>query len=147
MTLSRFATRLNSFASAPHLFWPSLAGKPTVMQMVERAATVDGLTDVDLNFPDQVAGEPEAIARRVGELGLSVNGLAMRYYTNPAFKLGAFTHPDEAVRREAIDLTKKGIDAARQAGSNLMTIWLGQDGFDYAFQADYAKVWQHEIDG
>ena len=24
-----------------------------------------------------------------------MNGLAMRYYTNPAFKLGAFTHPDD----------------------------------------------------
>jgi xylose isomerase len=85
MTLSRFATRLNSFGSAPHLFWPGLAGKPTMMQMVERAATVNGLTDVDLNFPDQVVGEPEAIGRRIGELGLSINGLAMRYYTNPAF--------------------------------------------------------------
>ena len=40
MTLTRFATRLNSFGSAPHLFWPSLTGKPTMMQMVERAATV-----------------------------------------------------------------------------------------------------------
>jgi len=28
-----------------------------------------------------------------------------------------------------------------------MTIWLGQDGFDYAFQADYDRMWQHEIDG
>src|SRR3954451_3799805 len=147
MTLSRFATRLNSFASAPHLFWPSLAGKPTVMQMVERAATVDGLTDVDLNFPDQVAGEPEAIARRVGELGLSVNGLAMRYYTNPAFKLGAFTNPEKSVRREAIELTKRGIDAARAMGAPLMTIWLGQDGFDYNFQLDYGQAWEWEIEG
>ncbi|TJV42892.1 MAG: hypothetical protein E5Y16_08550, partial [Mesorhizobium sp.] len=47
----------------------------------------------------------------------------------------------------AIDLTKAGIDAAREAGANLMTLWLGQDGFDYAFQADYATLWQHEIDG
>jgi xylose isomerase len=80
-------------------------------------------------------------------MGLAINGFAMRYYTNPAFKLGAFTHPDAEIRREAIDLTKRGIDAARRAGSKLMTLWLGQDGFDYAFQADYAKVWQHEIDG
>ncbi|RWQ29190.1 MAG: hypothetical protein EOS20_33455, partial [Mesorhizobium sp.] len=75
------------------------------------------------------------------------NGFAMRYYSNPAFKLGAFTNPDPAVRREAIDLTKAGIDAAREAGASLMTLWLGQDGFDYAFQADYATLWQHEIDG
>ncbi len=71
----------------------------------------------------------------------------MRYYSNPAFKIGAFTNPDPAVRREAIDLTKRGIDAAREAGCNLMTLWLGQDGFDYAFQADYAKLWADEIDG
>ena len=71
----------------------------------------------------------------------------MRYYTNPAFKLGAFTNPDQSVRREAIDLTKRGIDAARAMGANLMTIWLGQDGFDYNFQLDYAQVWDWEIDG
>jgi xylose isomerase len=80
-------------------------------------------------------------------MGLSINGFAMRYYTNPAFKLGAFTNPDPAVRREAIDLTKSGIDAAREAGATLMTLWLGQDGFDYAFQADYSTLWQHEIEG
>jgi xylose isomerase len=71
----------------------------------------------------------------------------MRYYSNPAFKIGAFTNPDPAVRREAIDLTKRGIDAAREARCKLMTIWLGQDGFDYAFQVDYEKVWAQEIDG
>lgn len=27
-----------------------------------------------------------------------------------------------------------------------MTLWLGQDGFDYPFQADYSLLWQHEID-
>ena len=83
----------------------------------------------------------------IRDLGLSVNGLAMRYYSNPAFKIGAFTNPDPAVRREAIDLTKRGIDDARAAGSTLMTIWLGQDGFDYAFQANYARLWADEIDG
>ena len=71
----------------------------------------------------------------------------MRYYSNPAFKIGAFTNPDPAVRREAIDLTKRGIDAAREAGCTLMTLWLGQDGFDYAFQADYARLWAEEIEG
>ncbi|TIP00955.1 MAG: hypothetical protein E5X90_22370, partial [Mesorhizobium sp.] len=115
--------------------------------MAARAAKVEGLTDLDLNFPDHIGENPREIARRLGDLGLSINGFAMRYYSNPAFKLGAFTNPDPAVRREAIDLTKAGIDAAREAGAGLMTLWLGQDGFDYAFQADYATLWQHEIDG
>jgi sugar phosphate isomerase/epimerase len=147
VTNLKFATRLNSFASRPQAEWPELSGKPTVMQMVARAAKVEGLTDLDLNYPDHVSEKPGNLGRRIGDLGLSINGFAMRYYTNPAFKIGAFTNPDAAVRREAIDLTKKGIDAAREAGTNLMTIWLGQDGFDYAFQANYATLWQHEIDG
>ena len=147
MPTPRFATRLNSFASASHLAWPNAGGKPTTLQLAERASTVIGLTDLDLNYPDHVGEAPAEIARQLGDLGLSINGFAMRYYSNPAFKLGAFTHPDAAIRREAIDLTKAGIDAARQAGTKLLTLWLGQDGFDYAFQADYATLWEHEVDG
>ncbi len=145
--LPRFATRLNSFASAPHLYWPDLSGKPTMMQMVERAASAQGLTDLDLNFPDHVADDPAVVGRRIHDAGLAINGLAMRYYTNPAFKRGAFTNPDKAVRHEAIDLTKRGIDAVRAMGADLMTIWLGQDGFDYNFQLDYKQAWDWEIAG
>jgi len=148
----RFATRLNSFASKPDAFWPAGHGrpspfKPSPLEMAARAATARGLTDVDLNFPDHLGPDPRATGTAIRDLGLTVNGLAMRYYSNPAFKLGAFTNPDPAVRREAIDLTKRGIDAGREAGCTLMTLWLGQDGFDYAFQADYGKLWADEIDG
>ena len=143
----RFATRLNSFASKPEVFWPVGHGKPTPLELAERASKAAGLTDVDLNYPDHLGPDPRATGDAIRNLGLAVNGLAMRYYSNPAFKIGAFTNPDPAVRREAIDLTKRGIDAAREAGCNLMTLWLGQDGFDYAFQADYAKLWRDEVDG
>ena len=26
-----------------------------------------------------------------------------------------------------------------------MTLWMGQDGFDYSFQADYARMWEDSI--
>lgn len=147
MPSQKYATRLNSFASKAHEYWPDLQGKPSTMRMAERAATVKGLTDLDLNYPDHAGDDIQAQTRRLGDLGLGINGLAMRYYTNPNFKLGAFTHPDPVVRQEAIDLTKRGIDAARETGSDLMTIWLGQDGFDYSFQADYDRIWADEVSG
>ena len=103
----RFATRLNSFASKPEAFWPAGHGKPTPLELAERASRVAGLTDVDLNFPDHLGSDPRATGDAIRNLGLAVNGLAMRYYSNPAFKIGAFTNPDPAVRREAIDLTKR----------------------------------------
>ena len=50
-------------------------------------------------------------------MGISLNGYAMRYYDDDGFQIGAFTNPDPTFRREAIDLTKRGIDSppARRA--------------------------------
>jgi L-rhamnose isomerase len=144
---NRFATRINSFASGAADYWPDLDGKPSLAQMVQRAATADGLTELDLNYPDHIGDDPIQIGAMVAESGLQISGLAMRYYSDPGFKRGAFTNPDRAVRRSAIDLTKRGIDAARSMGAPMMTLWLGQDGYDYAFQCDYPALWADEIEG
>ena len=143
----KFATRLNSFASKPDIFWKKQAPSLTVDKLIERAGTVAGLTDLDLNFPDHAGDNLKNTVNLIKDNGMGINGFAMRYYTNPAFKMGAFTNPDKKVREEALNLTKRGIDAARESNSNLMTIWLGQDGYDYGFQVDYKKIWQDEIDG
>jgi xylose isomerase len=144
----KFASRLNSFATRPELFWPDLAGKPGTLELLRRAATARGLNEVDLNFPDHLVGlEPRTVTRRAADLGLALNGFAMRYYAEPAFRGGAFTNPDPEVRRRAIELTKRGIDALASCGGRLMTIWLGQDGFDHPFAADYAALWALEVEG
>ena len=140
MFTNKFATRLNSFKSK----WPS-DEKPTTIELIKRASKVEGLTHVDLNYPDHSEPSIREISAITNDCGLAINGLAMRYYTNPAFKLGAFTNPNKQVRQEAIDLTKAAIDALREIDSNLLTIWLGQDGFDYGFQVDYKKIWDDEI--
>ncbi|HBO38248.1 MAG TPA: hypothetical protein DD638_06255 [Pasteurellaceae bacterium] len=145
MKKTRFATRLNSFASKAYTFWPELNGKPSTLQMIERAATVKGLTDLDLNYPQHINDDTAKLKSFIEDRGLAINGMAMRYSTLPEFQLGAFTNPDVKVRREAIELTKKGIDCGKELGTNLMTIWLGQDGFDYSFQVNYEKMWDYLI--
>jgi len=142
----RYAARLNAFSSAPETFWDDANIRPGVPELVKRAATVNGLTHLDLNYPDHAVGDTNVV-KTARDHGLEINGLAMRYYTDPAFKRGAFSNPDAAVRRKAIDLTRAGMDAAAEAGVNLMTIWLGQDGFDTPFQADYGQLWEWEIEG
>jgi sugar phosphate isomerase/epimerase len=132
----RYAARLNAFK----------AKGDTILDMIGRAAAVGGLDAADLNYPDHFAEHDAAeVGARLADSGMAVNGLAMRYYTDPGFRLGAFTHPDAAVRRAAIDQTKAGIDTALGMGARLMTLWMGQDGFDYAFQLDYARAWDHTI--
>ncbi len=144
---ARYASRLNSFASAPELYWGARAESPSVAEMIGRAATVSGLKHLDLNYPDHFTDVATDTIGTVRDEGLDVSGLAMRYYTDPRFKLGAFSNPEAAVRRKALDLTKAGIDTAAEAGVDLMTIWLGQDGFDTPFQVDYARLWEWEVEG
>ncbi len=132
----RYAARLNAFRRKGD----------TVADMVARAAAVPGITAADLNYPDHFAQhDPAALAGVLERHGLALNGLAMRYYTEAAFRLGAFTHPDAGVRRAAIDLTKRGIDACAAMGGRVLTLWMGQDGWDYSFQADYARLWEDTV--
>ncbi|MDW4500025.1 TIM barrel protein [Sulfitobacter sp. D35] len=135
----RYAARLNAFKTL-------VTGRATSSDMIAQAGRVGGLDAADLNYPDHFdETSPKELSRRLGDAGLALNGLAMRYYTDPGFKLGAFTHPDRDVRRAAIDLTKRGIDAGQEMGGRLMTLWMGQDGFDYAFQMDYARAWDDTV--
>ncbi len=148
MERQKFAARLNSFRVGEREYWRELNRKPTTLDLLDRASKVAGLNCVDLNYPDHLADVSEArIIDKMSEIGISLNGYAMRYYDDDAYKIGAFTHPDPATRRLAIDLTKRGLDSLAAAGGSVMTLWMGQDGFDYSFQADYAALWQHTIDG
>lgn len=144
MSNLKFATRLNSFSSGANLYWKNLKGKPTTKQMIERASTAKGLTHLDLNYPQHMYADIDIMRKDIESVGLAVNGMQMRW-DDPDFKLGAFTNPNPAIRRKAIEMTKEGIDAGRKFGTNLMTLWMGQDGCDYSFQLDYKKVWEDAV--
>lgn len=134
----RYAARLNAFKP--------LAQGRGIAGMIEAAGRVEGMDAADLNYPDHFSGHtPAAMSDMLAANGLALNGVAMRYYTDPAFAIGAFTNPDPKVRRGAIDLTKRGIDALADMGGGVMTLWMGQDGFDYALQGHYARMWDDTI--
>lgn len=141
----RFAARLNAFKIGSEAYWP---GKNSIKiaDILARAATA-GVNAADLNYPDHFVDEsPADLLRALKDNDIMLNGMAMRYYTEPGYKLGAFTHPNSTVRRAAIEETKRGLDVLAEMGGNLMTLWMGQDGFDYSFQMDYKRAWGDTID-
>ena len=134
----RYAARLNAFRAG--------LTRPTTADLIARAASVRGMDAADLNYPDHFDGTtPGALSASLAGHGLALNGLAMRYYTDPGFRLGAFTHPDPRLRRAAIDLTRRGLDTAQEMGASVMTLWLGQDGVDYSFQGDFTRMWEDTV--
>ncbi|MEI6799431.1 MAG: sugar phosphate isomerase/epimerase family protein [Pseudomonadota bacterium] len=134
----RYAARLNAFKLG--------LKTPTVPDLLARIAKVPGIDAADLNFPDHFEGIPPAkLSRIMGDHGIALNGVAMRYYTDPGFRLGAFSNPDAKVRQAAVDITKRGLDAMAEMGGKVMTLWMGQDGVDYAFQGNYAQMWEDSL--
>ena len=108
----RYAARLNAFKLG--------LKNPTVPDLLARIAEVPGIDAADLNFPDHFEGIPPAtLSRIMADHGIALNGVAMRYYTDPGFRLGAFSNPDAKVRQAAVDITKRGLDG-----------WQGDDPMD-----------------
>lgn len=135
----RYAARLNAFKLG--------LSKPTVADLIARIAEVPGIDAADLNFPDHFEGyAPAELSRIMADHGIALNGAAMRYYTDPGFRLGAFTNPSPQVRQAAIDITKRGLDALAAMGGTVMTLWMGQDGVDYAFQGNYGRMWEDTLE-
>lgn len=129
-----FAGRFNSFV---------LKGND-VYDAIEAYTKTDGITHLEFNYPEHIVGyDLDRIRELMGDL--RVNGLAVRWrkdYIN-----GNFTNPDLALREKVIRTAKDACDVCRQLGGRVVTLWLENDGFDYAFQMDYEKCWDMVIEG
>lgn len=142
MTLPLASSRLNSMSARPDL-WP--LGTDTI-GLIQRAGRVRGLDLVDINYPQHTQGVPLTdVKATLAASGLRVGAINLRY--EGEFLAGAFTHPDAAIRRKAIDMTRQAGEYALEVGTRQLIVWPGQDGYDYPFQVDYQRVWNHTIEG
>lgn len=103
-----------------------------------------GLTHVDLNYPEHVGDIPaEEMAAKLKAHNLKLNGVALRYRSD--FINGDLGNSNPELAAEALKLTLEACDYCRAAGGEVVTIWLGHDGFDYSFQISYTKVFDQLV--
>jgi xylose isomerase len=119
----------------------------SLIEMIDLAGQVDDLSVVDINYPFP-GGETDfgKIEDALTRNGLSVIGITPEIYTRQ-FAKGAFTNPDLGVRRLANEMCNDAADVVRRFGASYVKLWPGQDGWDYPFQVDHGKLWQHSIEG
>ena len=67
-------------------------------------------------------------------------------YGEAKWRYGSLSASNASIRREAVARCKTTIDYARKLHALGISLWLGQDGFDYAFQTDYRAQWQYLVD-
>ncbi|MGH2118120.1 sugar phosphate isomerase/epimerase family protein [Aerococcus sp. L_32] len=104
-----------------------------------------GLTHVDLNYPEHVGDiEFQQMNKLLNANDLKANGVALRFRNE--FINGELGNHDLQISKEAIQLSKDAADYCRAVGGEIVTIWLGYDGFDYGFQINYRKVWMQIVE-
>jgi len=119
----------------------------TSVQAIEKAATVPGLKWLDINYPFNAPDETvEDVAAALERTGIRAIAITPHIYMRQ-FAKGSFTNPDAKVRQQAVDLCKKGVEIAGRLDATYLKFWPGQDGYDYPFQVDHARIWDLQLDG
>lgn len=59
---------------------------------------------------------------------------------------GTLSASNETTRKKAIALVKETMNFAKETGSDMVNLWMGQDGFDYSFQTDYTSQWNNMVE-
>jgi xylose isomerase len=135
------ATRFN-----PGGYKPELAGISTAAKVRTAVAGLGELIDdYEFHYPQELAAENLDEVRGALE-GHGIYCVASGLHLDSRFGKGAFCSPDDALRADALRLTREAIDLAAEVGAKLI-IWPGIEGYNYPFQTPYTESWARFIDG
>src|ERR671910_696277 len=102
-------------------------GRPRdVFERVDDAAEVHRLTGtasaVAFHFPWDALDDYTVLRAHVEARGLRVGAVNPNLFQDPDYKLGSVTHPDERVRRKAIEHLKDCVEMATALGSTAQSL-------------------------
>lgn len=93
---------------------------------------------VALHIPWDRVEDYGELASHAESCGVRIGTINSNTFQDDAFRLGALTHEDGAIRRKAIDHHFECIDVMNETGSRDLKIWLAE-GSNYPGQADLRR--------
>ena len=141
---------LPTFASCADRYCLSGYGRggTTMEEMLSMAKKVEGLDGLELVGNWHINdGNIAAVMKMFKELGFSIPMIVPDLWTQAKWGRGSLAAADPKTRREAVAEVTKCMDWAAEAGCPFVDVWPGQDGCDYAFQADFSDAWKWLRDG
>jgi xylose isomerase len=114
-------------------------------EKLEKISTLEDVTGVELSYPAEFE-DPQPVKEKVTSLGLKISNIEVDLFGTAKWKYGALSSRDDSIRNEAIDLSCRCMDVAAVLGCEQISLWPGQDGYDYPLQVDYLESWSRTID-
>jgi len=115
--------------------------------MFDRVKSVDHVTGVELVGNWHITSQNvDFIRENLERTQLKLAAIIPDHFGKKEWGKGAFSSKNPEVRRSAVAHTKEMMDIAAELGCDLVSLWPGQDGYDYLFQGDYIEErgWMEE---
>jgi xylose isomerase len=117
----------------------------TLEDKFELMTTIDGYEGVEIVFPYEV-NDADATRKALAAHKLNVAAVNVNVKAEPVFRNGGLTSTDPAIRNQAVDLICRAKDFAADIGADKVTCCPLGDGYEFAFQYDYAAAWKHLVE-
>jgi xylose isomerase len=144
----KYATILSNMGSCKDRYVADGYSRPySVEEMFERVSAINGLEGLELVSNWHIVPENK---KEIGELikksGLKLISIIPDHFGVEKWGKGAFSSKDAGTRRDAVETTKILMDVMAYLGGDLISLWPGQDGYDYMFTSDYIqeRTWFEE---
>src|SRR5438093_7622599 len=131
------------------------AGEPrTLEEKLEAAAVVHRLTGatprVSLHIPWDEPRDVAALREHAASLGLGFDAVNSNTFQDQpgqshSYRLGSFSNPDAAVRRQAVEHNLRTMEIGKALGAESITVWLA-DGSNYPGQMSLRKSFDRVLD-
>ena len=104
------------------------------------------MTGVECIFPYETGRDPQAFKALLAKYKLQPAAINVNVKAEPEFRAGGLTSTDPAIRRRAVQFIKDSKDFAQAVGANKVTCCPLGDGYEFAFQCDYAQMWKYLVE-
>lgn len=116
--------------------------------MLSQAASIEGVTGIELVGTWDIDTRSVAVMKqKLADKKLICSSIIPDLFAQKRWGKGALASPDADIRRQAVAELKSCTDMVVELGGDLVSIWPGQDGYDYPLAADYIEERQWLIEG
>ena len=130
-------------------------GEPrNVFEKLDDCSTINKLVRttpaVSLHIPWDKPENASTLVDAAAEHGLEFDAMNSNTFQDQlgqphSYKYGSLTHPDKAVRRQAIEHNLECIEIGKAIGSKALTVWVG-DGSNFAGQSNFRHALERYLE-
>jgi xylose isomerase len=117
----------------------------SLAERLEMVSQMEGMSGVEVVFPYEV-NDAASLKSLLIKYNLGIAAVNVNVKAEPEFRNGGLTSTDPAVRRKAVQFIRDAKDFAQAVGADKVTCCPLGDGYEFAFQCDYAQMWKFLIE-